>query len=64
MTSQTEDTTLSDKMRKLKHSRSTELVLAADKLDAAIASLDPIKVIGAWARARRLWSECTGEDLI
>lgn len=58
--------TLMEKMRSLAdgHPRGDELREKADKLDAAITNYDPAKVLGAWARARKLWCEITGEALI
>ena len=60
---------LIDNMRQLaadKHPRAHELRARADELEAAIS--DPKtsmkKFVGCWARARRLWCECTGEDLV
>lgn len=66
---------LSDKMRALAdggHARAIELREKADALDkaeaASLASAPTSdttkKLLGAWARARRVWSECSGEPLI
>ena len=55
-----------EKMRTLAltHGRGIELLQRADQLDAAIASGSVPKLIGTWAKARRLWCELTGEALI
>lgn len=65
---------LSDKMRALAatgHERADELVEKADAFDAGIEGFyaDPQTVtapqhLGRWARARRLWCECSGEPLV
>ncbi len=65
-------TDLGDKMRALadtSHPRHAELREAADKFDAAAnaayAGSGPVsKMVGTWARARRIYCECTGESLI
>mgnify|MGYP001598744132 CR=1 FL=1 len=61
-------TPLADQMRKLAvtHPRRDELEAAADNLDAAASASDtPIpKLLGAWAKARRLWCEISGEPLV
>lgn len=64
-------TPLSEKMRALAdsgHARAAELRAAADEFDAKTAaghSLGSAKsMLGAWARARKLWCECTGEPLV
>lgn len=65
-------TDLGDKMRALAvpgHPRRADLVAAADAFDqatnAAYAGTGPVpKMVGAWARARRIYCECTGEPLI
>jgi hypothetical protein len=63
------ETDLSIKMRALAaqgHERAAELREKADAFDAA-TSADPFdarRMLGCWARARRLWSECSGEPLI
>lgn len=65
-------TDLGDKMRALAdtgHPRRAELREAADKFDAAAnaahAGTGPVpKMVSAWARARRVYWECTGEPLI
>lgn len=47
------------------HPRAHELHEEADRLDQAVSNFESVpKVVGAWARARRLWSECTDEPLI
>lgn len=61
-------TDLSLKMRALAdtgHERALELRAKADDFDAAASAdpWDPKKMLGAWARARRLWCDCTGEPL-
>ena len=57
---------LSDKMRTLAkdHPRAFELLDKASALEAAVAQSNAKQILGAWARARRLWCECTGEPLI
>jgi hypothetical protein len=61
-------TPLSDKMRALAdagHPRADELREKAADLEAAV--LEPFAarwVYGAWARARRLYCDCTGEPLV
>lgn len=69
-------TDLGDKMRALAetgHTRAAELREKATEFDAAVSGgeINPFrpieaakKMLGAWARARRLWCECTGELLI
>ena len=67
-------TDLSDKMRaiaKTGHHYATELIEKADAFDEASAgfygepqTVSTKKFLGCWARARRLWSECSGESLI
>lgn len=64
--------TLAEKMRALAgtgHPRAEELRNAADRLDNATGGLmggpDGVKrLLGNWARARKLWCEITGEPLI
>jgi hypothetical protein len=68
------DPALFDLMRKLAdagHPRADELREKASAFEAAATGFygDPQTVpaksfLGAWARARRLWSECSGEPLI
>ncbi len=58
---------LPERMRALAeqgHPRAADLIAGADAMDAAASDFEVKKVVGAWARARRLWSECTGEPLI
>ena len=68
-------TELSDRMRALAnagHNRADELNAKAEEFDAKTAAhyaedgnTDTAKsMLGAWARARRLWSDCTGEPLV
>ena len=61
-------TTLVEKMRSLAssgHEKSNDLRKLADELDAVSDySKGPKALLGAWARARRLWCECTGEPLV
>lgn len=66
-TNLTEENSLTDRMRTLAkdgHPCAEELRQRADDMDNAIATHDMRKMIGAWARARRLWCKCTGEPLI
>lgn len=68
------DNPLAPRMRALAdsgHTRATELRELADKFELAATGFysDPqtvsVKVMmGTWARARRLWCDCTGEPLI
>lgn len=62
---------LVERMRELagpgKHERAAELFARARELENAIINTEPgsvPKLVGAWARARRLWCQCSGEDLI
>ncbi len=64
---------LHERMRKLApvHPRGAELTAAADTLEKALAPADEAdternikRMLGCWARARRLWHECTGEPLV
>lgn len=65
---------LSPKLRSLAasgHPRADELLKAAEEMDAKEVGYfaDPQTVpvasmLGAWARAKRLWSECSGEPLV
>lgn len=59
---------LADRMRALAdsgHARADELRQRADEFEAvADYSKGARSLLGAWARARRLWCECTGEPLI
>ena len=68
-------TDLSIKMRALAdtgHERADELRAKADEFDAKTANHyganggpDTARsMLGAWARARRCWSECSGEALV
>ena len=68
-------TELGDRMRELAdsgHDRADELRAKADDFDAKTdahyaetGGPDTAKsMLGAWARARRLWSDCTGEPLV
>lgn len=66
-TNSSEGNSLPNRMRALAkdgHPCAEELRQRADDMDNAIATHDMRKMIGAWARARRLWCECTGEPLI
>jgi hypothetical protein len=59
---------LSDRMRTLAASgcpQAAELLEKADDLDEALVKdpSDVTTVLGAWARARALWSEVTDEPL-
>ncbi len=63
-----------DKMRALAgagNPRADELIAKADELETKHAgfygepqTVEAKSFLGAWARARRLWCDCTGEDLI
>jgi len=63
-----------EKMRALAasgHDRAEELTKQADELEQKTSGYyaDPPTVevksfVGAWARAKRTWSECTGEPLL
>lgn len=68
-------TPLSEKMRALAdggHARAPDLYEKANAFDAAASAWEAggrdkdimRRMLGAWARARRLWSECTGEPLV
>ena len=68
-------TELSDRMRALAksgHVRADELNAKAEEFDQKTerhygpdGNTDTAKsMLGAWARARRLWSECSGEPLV
>ena len=52
----------------LSSAKIAEINLRADELDAACTRADkdwsPKAMLGAWARARRLWCEITGDYLI
>lgn len=60
--------TLGARMRALAatgHSRAAELLaLAAELEDAAANYTTPGRLVGSWARARRLWQEVTGEPIM
>lgn len=66
------DTELGNKMRALAdtgHARRRELRMFAEAFDKAVEEHggldgDPRKLLGAWARARRVYCQCTGEPLI
>jgi hypothetical protein len=65
---------LHGKMRALAangHVRATELIAKADEFEKKAQGFcsdpqtcDVKSFMGAWARARRLWCECSGEPLI
>lgn len=67
-------TDLADKMRALAdtgHPRAEELRQKASAFDTAAAgfyaepqTVDVKKYVGTWARARRLWCDCSGESLV
>lgn len=69
-----EATDLSGKMRALAdsgHARAEELREKADAFDRAATgfyateqTVQAKSFLGAWARATRLWSECSGEPLL
>ncbi len=60
--------TLSQRMRALAergHPRAEDMIREADALEKVIeGGFNAPRLLGAWARARRLWCECTGEDLV
>lgn len=65
------ETPLAQRMRELadggKHPRAVELFARARELDSA--AINPVgtgvkKLLGAWARARRLYCDITGEELV
>jgi hypothetical protein len=71
----TKEPTLAEKMRALAggdHPRGPELIEKANALDVASAHFgekghtadDAKRLLGCWARARRLWCDITGEPLI
>lgn len=74
MTQTTSRTDLSEKMHALAdkgHARADELRTKADAFDAATKgfysdpqTVDVKKFMGAYARARRVWCEITGEPLV
>lgn len=49
-----------------RHERAADLREKADAFEAASHAVpyDVKKMVGAWARARRCWSECSGEPLL
>lgn len=63
---------LGDRMRALAdsgHPLAEELRQKAAAFDASASAnagdtWDPKRMLGAWARARRLWCDCTGEPLV
>lgn len=72
-------TDLSDRMRLLAdrgHARADELRAKAAEFDMKVNAMNVAEqtddgrkasiksMVGAWARARRVWCECTGEPLI
>jgi len=62
-----ENKSLPERMRELASSRpeqSEELCRLAEALEKAVDQGDAKKILGAWARARRFWCQCTGESLI
>lgn len=65
-TTEARETPLSTKMKNLArsgHPRSAELLEAANQLESCVDG--PTRVLlGAWAKARRIWSECSGEPLV
>lgn len=69
-----EQTDLGRKMRQLAadgHERADELIAKARDFDEKAigfysdpATVDTISFLGSFARARRLWCDCTGEPLV
>ena len=58
---------LVDAMRELAktHERGAELQEKATELEAALDGTGSVlRLIGAWARARKLWCDCTGDALV
>lgn len=59
---------LMDRMRALAdsgHPRADDLRREADALDHVCDKDFNVKrMVGTWARARRVWSECSGEPLV
>lgn len=57
-----------EKMRRLAdagHPRADELRREADAMEHILDNDFNVKrIVGTWARARKLWSECSGEPLI
>lgn len=64
----TERTPLSIKLHQIAdsgHPRAVELREKADAFDKATEAFsDSKKILGTWARARRLYCDVTGEDLV
>lgn len=69
----TNEPSLVDKLRALAadHPRAAELNEKADAFEEATRgfyadppTVDVKRFLGCWARARRLWCDCTGEALI
>ena len=59
-------TPLSTVMRALAddgHPRADELRQRADEFDAKVGG-ETRSMLGAWARAKKLWAECTGNDVL
>lgn len=60
--------TLHERMRRLAdsgHPRAFDLRREADALEKVFdKDFDVKRVVGTWARARRVWSECSGEPLV
>jgi hypothetical protein len=47
------------------HPRAFDLRREADALEKVFdKDFDVKRVVGTWARARRVWSECSGEPLV
>jgi hypothetical protein len=46
------------------HPRAAELLEKAKAVDEAATNGSAKKLLGAWARARKLWCEITGEPLV
>lgn len=64
---------LHDRMRRLAvtHPRKDELLAVAGEFEKAARgfygdpqTVDAKKFVGTWARAKRLWCECTGEPIV
>lgn len=46
------------------HPRADELRDKALALEASLEDYEAKRMLGAWARARKLWCDCSGEPLV